>query len=186
MLEYLFDGGPLLRRTRLHALLAQSVGSSTERQPVSLFAVGDPAGFRLEPELLLHPLLDFLISGGLPHEPTLPRFGRITKHTVLYVPLIPAPIPLVVHNCAPAALTPLRCPSCLLAPDPKRRQGEGTSWLPFCPLEGPEQHAPGAKIGRSEPRAHRVPEPARTGARKTLRLKSNRCQCSLYRGRDSS
>ena len=67
MLEGSLDGHSLVRRTRLSAFDVPSVGSGIDRQAVEFLAVSDPARFPCEPELLLHPFLDFKVSGKGAH-----------------------------------------------------------------------------------------------------------------------
>ena len=68
MLERLLDGDPFFRRAAFKTRGSLPIRRNLNWQTTKLFAMGDPAGFRGETELLLHPPLNFKISGTRMHE----------------------------------------------------------------------------------------------------------------------
>jgi hypothetical protein len=67
MLEGFLDGYPFVRRAWFSAFHISSIDGSIDRQTIEFFAMSDPASFRNETELLLHPPLDFKICGKGAH-----------------------------------------------------------------------------------------------------------------------
>src|ERR1019366_2253885 len=75
VLERLLDGQLPFRRAGLHALLTLPVGRLGYGQTIDFLAVRNPAGLRLEPIMLQHPLLNLLVCCHRAHSMRLSCLG---------------------------------------------------------------------------------------------------------------